>query len=236
MFEEQIITYLQSYEMKSTDMEELSGRIGRRLTEQPCMPDSRVAGNCMLQYSWADEKQREAYAALLAADMDEKTKTQVHPAFVSIISQMDETDMLLLNRIREQRAMPIADCYLSRMKKSGSFSGKTMEDMAGSMKLIMHMTTFLPTDGDYEHVQAAIDNLLRLHLIEIHMQEERHALEEIQENEYEDIYMLFQQIIEETVTQLCSRYPECRERRIRLHTGNISFTAFGSRFLRVCGI
>lgn len=236
MFEEQIITYLQSYGMKSTDVEELSGRIGMRLTEQPCMPDSRIAGNCILQYGWADEKQQEAYAALLAADMHEKMRTQVHPAFVSIISQMDETDMLLLSKIREQQSMPIVDCYLSRMKKGGSFSGKMMEDMASSIPLIMHMTAFLPTDGDYEHVQAAIDNLLRLHLIEMHMQEERHALEEIRDNEYEDIYMLFQQVIEETVTQLCSRYPECGERRIRLHTGNMSFTAFGSRFLRVCGM
>lgn len=234
MFEEQIAAYLKSYCTEQAVLKEISAKIGRRLTDQPCKPAANIAAHVMLQYSWAEEAQKEQYAALLAASMHVGNRTQVHPAFVSIISQMDNTDMALLDVIWKQRSMPVEDCYFSHMKKGGGFSGKPEEDIISSIQLIARMTKFLPPDGDYERIQAAIDNLIRLQLVEIHMNAERQSLEQIQDNQYEDIYMLFQQVIDETVKQFCDQYPQYKERKIRLHTGNIILTALGTRFLRVC--
>ena len=160
----------------------------------------------------------------------------VHPAFVSMVGQMDDMDMLLLRNIREQQAMPIADCYLSRMKKGLGLAGKMVEDTASAIPIVLHMTAFLSTDGDYERVQAAMDNLLRLRLIDIRMREERRALEEIQDDAYEDIYMLFEPAVAQAVQQLCSSRPEYREWSIRMQEGNIVLTALGSRFLQVCSV
>lgn len=96
------------------------------------------------------------------------------------------------------------------------------------------MTLFMPQDGDYEQVQAALDNLQRLHLISIRMQPESKAPAEVANNPYEDIYLLFEQVIENTREQIVQKNPKCKERSIRLYPGEIVLTALGSRFLRVC--
>ena len=161
MFEQQITEYLQPYGMKPAVQEEIVAAVGSRLTQQPCRPDPALAGNLLLQYGWAGEPQKQRYTALLAAAMQDGST--VHPAFPSLVSQMDETDLTLLDAIGKQGRMPVLDCYLSRMKKSSGFTGKPSEDVATSIELVTRMTDFLPADGDYERIQAAIDNLLRLH-------------------------------------------------------------------------
>ena len=232
MFEQQITEYLQPYGMKPAVQEDIVAAVGSRLTQQPCRPDPALAGNLLLQYSWAGEPQKQRYAALLAAAMQDGST--VHPAFPALVSQMDETDLTLLDAIGKQGRMPVLDCYLSRMKKSSGFTGKPCEDVATSIELVTRMTDFLPADGDYERVQAAIGNLLRLHLVDIRMYAERQALEDMQDNRYEDIYLLFQPVVDETVKQFCDRFPQYRERSVRLHAGNMTLTALENRFLRVC--
>ncbi|MDD6611825.1 MAG: Abi-alpha family protein [Clostridiales bacterium] len=232
MFEQQITAYLQPYGMEPAVQEEIADAVGRRLTQQPCQPAPALAGNILLQYGWAGEQQKARYIALLAAAMQEDST--VHPAFPFLVSQMDATDLSLLDTIGKQGRMPVLDCYLSRMKKSGGFAGKPCEDVVTSVELVTRMTEFLPEDGDYERVQAAMDNLLRLGLVDIRMYAERQALEDMQDNRYEDIYLLFQPVVDETVKQFCDRFPQYRERSVRLHAGNLTLTALGSRFLRVC--
>lgn len=232
MFEQQIIGYLQPYGIQPAVQKEIADAVGKRLTQQPCQPGSVLTGNLLMQYSWAGEKQKSWYRALLAAAM--KGNSMVHPSFPFLMSQMDETDLTLLDTIGKKGRMPVLDCYLSQMKKSGGFTGKPCEDVISSFELITRMTDFLPSDGDYERVQAAIDNLLRLHLVEIRMYAERQALEEIQDNQYEDIYLLFQQVVDETVKQFCDHFPQYRERSIRLQAGNLTLSALGNRFLQVC--
>ena len=96
------------------------------------------------------------------------------------------------------------------------------------------MTLVMPQDGDYERVQAALDNLQRLHLVTIQMQEESRDPAEVANNLYEDIYLLFEQVIQQTKEQVIQRNPRYQERKIRLYVGEIVLTALGSRFLRVC--
>lgn len=232
MFEQQITGYLQPYHIEPAMQEEIAAAVDRRLTQRPCQPAPALAGNILMQYGWAGEQQKVRLIALLAAAMQEDST--VHPAFPFLVSQMDATDLALLDTIGKQGRMPVLDCYLSRMKKSGGFTGRPCEEIATSVELVTRMTEFLPEDGDYERVQAAIDNLLRLRLVEIRMYAERQALEEMQDNRYEDIYLLFQPVVDETVKQFCERFPQYRERSVRLQAGNLTLTALGSRFLRVC--
>ena len=96
------------------------------------------------------------------------------------------------------------------------------------------MTDFLPADGDYARVQAAIDNLIRLQLIEVHMRSEREELTQIQNDIYETIYLLFEQVINQTVDEFRERFPKYHGGQIRLSTGNIMLTVLGGRFIRVC--
>lgn len=232
VFEQKIIEYLKPYGMESSAQEELAAAIGSRLTQPPCQPNTMVAGNLLLQYRWAGKPQQQRYVALLTAAM--QNNSNVHPAFPFFISQMDETDFMLLDAIGRKGSMAVLDCYLSRMKKSGGFAGKSCEDVATSVELVTRMTQFLPTDGDYERVQMSMDNLFRMRLIDIRMYAERQALEDVQDNQYEDIYMIFQPVIDETVKRICDRFPQYRDRSVRLHAGNLILTALGSRFLQIC--
>ena len=96
------------------------------------------------------------------------------------------------------------------------------------------MTMIMPQDGDYEHVQAALDNLQRMNLIAVRMQTESKAPADVANNIYEDIYLLFEQVVERTRQQIVQQHPQYKERSVRLYAGEIVLTALGSRFLRVC--
>lgn len=104
MFEQQIIGYLQPYGIQPAVQKEIADAVGKRLTQQPCQPGSVLTGNLLMQYSWAGEKQKSWYLALLAAAM--KGNSMVHPSFPFLMSQMDETDLTLLDTIGKKAECP----------------------------------------------------------------------------------------------------------------------------------
>ena len=71
-------------------------------------------------------------------------------------------------------------------------------------------------------------------LFRSHMRSEREELTQIQSDVYENIYMLFEQVINKTVEEFRERFPKYHGGQIRLSTGNIMLTALGSRFIRIC--
>ncbi len=180
---------------------------------------------------WAQEAHRASIKSLMTAAQQGES---VHPAFAAMAVQLDEIDRVLLDQLREQRHIAILDCCLSRMTRDKTFAGRKEAERGTEIPLISHMTLFMPQDGDYEQVQAALDNLQRLHLISIRMQSESKAPAEVANNLYEDIYLLFEQVIENTREQIVQKNPKCKERSVRLYPGEIVLTALGSRFLRVC--
>lgn len=234
MFEQQITAHLRPYSSNAAACEKLTGRIAARLKTEPCVPPANIAGQVLDAARWADETACEKYAALLAASMDIERQHMVHPAFPSIIGQMDSLEDQFLRQLQKRQAVPVADCYLCRMRKGGNFASRLVESGTGAVKLIARMTDFLPEDGDYARVQAAMDNLLRLQLIELHMQEERVSLEEIQEDAFETLYMLFEQVITQAVHDIREQVPGYQDAQIRLHTGSIGLTEFGRRFVQTC--
>lgn len=180
---------------------------------------------------WAQEAHKASINSLMtAAQLGEP----VHPAFAAMAVQLDEIDRVLLDQLREQGHLAILDCCLSRMTRDKTFAGRKEAERSTELLLISHMTLFMPQDGDYEQVQAALDNLQRLHLVTIQMQEESRDPAEVANNPYEDIYLLFEQVIQQTKKQVIQRNPRYQERKIRLYAGEIVLTVLGSRFLRVC--
>lgn len=180
---------------------------------------------------WAQEAHKTSVESLMTAA---KRGEHVHPAFASMAVQLDDIDRILLDQLREQQHIAILDCCLSRMTRDKTFAGRKEAERSTEIPLISHMTLLMPRDGDYEQVQAALDNLQRLHLITISMQTESRAPADVANNLYEDIYLLFEQVIQQTKEQVVQRNPRYRERSVRLYTGEIVLTALGSRFLRVC--
>lgn len=180
---------------------------------------------------WAQEAHRASVKSLMTAAQQGE---RVHPAFAAMALELDEIDRALLDQLREQQHIPILDCCLSRMTRDKTFAGRKEAERGTEIPLISHMTLFMPQDGDYEQVQASLDNLQRLHLILIPMQAESKAPADVANNLYEDIYLLFEQVIENTREQIVQKNPKCKERSVRLYPGEIVLTALGSRFLRVC--
>ncbi len=234
MFEQQITAYLQSYSPNPAALERLRDRIAARLRAEPCPPPANVAGQALDAARWADDAACEKYAALLAASMNTEQRRIVHPAFASMIVQMDDTETSFLHMLQQRGRIPTADCYLCRMRREGNFTARLVECDNSAVKLIGRMTDFLPEDGDYARVQAAIDNLLRLQLIELHMHAERVTLQDVQEDAFETLYLLFEQVIEQTVQDVQTHIPSYQEGQLRLHPGNIALTELGSRFVQTC--
>ena len=84
-----------------------------------------------------------------------------------------------------------------------------------------------------EHNPLSV-NLQRMNLIAVRMQTESKAPADVANNIYEDIYLLFEQVVERTRQQIVQQHPQYKERSVRLYAGEIVLTALGSRFLRVC--
>lgn len=234
MFEQQIIEYLRPYSPNDGVLQTISALVAQHITEEPYQPPSNIAGSVLHRCIWADEVTCSGYAKLLAASMTKETRDLVHPAFVSIVGQLDSLDLEFLRTLRDRVTMGIANCYLCKTKKEGGFASRQVEIKSSVVKVISRMTDFLPADGDYARVQAAIDNLIRLQLIEVHMRSEREELTQIQNDIYETIYLLFEQVINQTVDEFRERFPKYHGGQIRLSTGNIMLTVLGGRFIRVC--
>lgn len=234
LFEQQIMDYLKPYSQNEDILQKMSMLVADRMSEEPCMPTSCIAGPVLMHCAWADDKTCSGYANLLAASMSPRKRDLVHPAFVEIASQLDSLDLAFLRKLHDRVTLGVVNCYLCKTKKEGMFVSCPVEIKSSAIKVISRMTDFLPPDGDYARVQATIDNLIRLQLIEVHMRSEREELTQIQNEVYENIYLMFEQVINQTVDEFRERFPKYHGGEIRLRTGNIMLTALGGRFIRVC--
>ena len=91
------------YSIKETE-KLLEKKLANIAEDKITEPESYVAVPAIqqLSYSLDSEELREMYANLLASSMNIDTKTSVHPAFVEIMTYLDETEAKLDNCTREQ--------------------------------------------------------------------------------------------------------------------------------------
>lgn len=235
LFERQIAEFLSPYSTDTEILEEIVSGIAERTELMPCKPAGNIAGPILQQYVWSDELMRKRFRKLLGTAMNPELSQFVHPAFVAIAAQMNDLDWDFMRTLRENVTLGVANCYLCKTQSiGGDFERQEIKD--SSIKVLSRMTEFLPKDGDYVSIQTALDNLTRLQLIEIHMRSERKERAELAGDAYETIYMMYENLIEETVEGFRERFPKYHGGELRLSTGDIMMTAFGTRFVRACMI
>ena len=149
---------------------------------------------------WAQEAHQASLNSLIEAA---RSGEQVHPAFASMAVELDEIDRVLLDQLREQR-IAVLDCCLSRMTRDKTFAGRKEAEHGTEIPLVSHMTMIMPQDGDYEHVQAALDNLQRMNLIAVRMQTESKAPADVANNIYEVSICCLSRLLSAQGSKLCS--------------------------------
>lgn len=108
---------------------------------------------------WDEKDIRNLYLNLMVADMNINTKEQVHPGFVEIIRQMDSLDARLFTMIYSREILPICN-----IKKGNNKEGYILvyEYMLPDEFLVL---------GDSKRLVKSLNNLERLNLVEINMDE-----------------------------------------------------------------
>lgn len=125
--------------------------------EKRVEPEAYVAVPALLQidYCYDSEELRNLYANLLVSSMNSDTKSNVHPAFTSIIQQLSPDEAKLLQTLHDTSNIPIIDLQI--------------ELNTGGYNIIVSNFTNI---GDEvcecaDKISTYIENLSRLKLIEI---------------------------------------------------------------------
>lgn len=198
----------------------VTARVAERLKDVPeeriVTPDLTVAGPAVesLKFSGHKEELREMYASLLATSMDKETADRAHPAFVEIIRQFTPDEAKLMNTVAILDQTAVLDIEV--IPREGWSTNATG----------LHNLTAL---GIFSHCQYPnllpnyIDNLLRLRLIEKHLD-----MSIRDENQYDQIRRWYG--VESWKEQIMKLGPmDLVERR-----GVIRKTSFGKQFIEAC--
>lgn len=197
-----------------------------RVSELVNQPEPMFAAAVLRRFRWAQGGVRDALAALMAHAM--QTESEVHPAFPEIIGQMSEMELQLFFKIMEQSEFPVLDFYLCLMQKESLLAqlGKDDEVELRCAELVRRTTSFVPDDR-YYYVQAGLDNLLRLGLIEIQMEAKKHSLTKVEDERLERIYMTFEPAVTAEAKRVKRNRPYMSNGEVRVQTGMIRLTTLG---------
>lgn len=183
--------------------------------ERIVTPDLTVAGPAVeaLKFAGHKEELREMYASLLATSMDRETAEKAHPAFVEIIKQLTQDEARILNMVATLNYTAVLDLeVVAPANVSTNASGLRNLATLGIFSDSQHKT-LLPN---------YIDNLLRLRLIEKHLD-----LALGDENQYEQIRRWYG--VDSWKKQIAKLQLQVVERR-----GIIRKTHFGQQFIDAC--
>lgn len=229
--QEQIYAYLQPFGSEET-VQELVGQIASNLPEIVPPNNRLLCRQLVEQYSYAAGEGKKRCVALLASAMNPKRAEKLHPAFAKLPEQLSEQDWAILDGLAEQ-PLPVLDCVLCRVKKNGS-GPLARETVTPIRELVPRLTILAPEHGDLIGLQVCYDNLLRLGLAELHMGDEYRDPASVQAEDYENIYLMHEELIVQTEKNVCKTLRTAGERCVRIRTGWFSITAMGRRFVRFC--
>ena len=197
-----------------------------RVSEPYCAPRPALAAALLEQFRWAEGGVRDALTAMMAHAM--QPEVEVHPAFPQLVGQLSELELKLFSEIQKQPDFPVLDFFFCLMRKENLLTqlGKDDEVELSSIELVRRTTSFVPDDR-YYLVQAGLENLLRLGLIEIVMQPKKCSLTKLTDERLEQIYMTFEPVITAEAEQILQKYPYMRKGEVRAQAGIIRTTTFG---------
>ncbi len=229
MDQEQLVEILSS-EISQEMAQQLAMQMRPRIVEEWIVPDAAVLHTVLSLYPHTTAQQQAHYAVLLANIMNPKRAKKFHPAFTWIVPQLTEEEYSLLSTMKT-REIAVMDCVMCRIQKSGgSFLQRGSESTVAVVReLISRLTAYVPHEGDWIDLQICFDNLLRLGLIGLHM-DDRVVDPAVVEEVYEDIYLTH----ETTIQQIWSQVQREKNTVLRLRRGKFFLTAMGRRFVHFC--
>ena len=164
-----------------------------------------------ISYCMDNEEIRNMYANLLSASMTSIVKNDVHPAFVEIIKQLSPDEAKIMSYLNTVKTAPVVFLKMKLPDNRGNTCSKKNVSL-----LAEKITAEMP-----EKIPELLDNLERLKLIEININEYLTA---------DEIYKPFEEFLESIKQH--NPLPENYEWFIQ--KGYIEETIFGETFCKVC--
>ena len=141
---------------------DLNERLAEIPPERIVEPPASIAGPAIqgLAYSSEEPDLRELYLNLLASSMDERTRSDAHPAFVDIVRQLSAQDAKLLAALNEQEA-PQFPALKLKLREEGETSFRPL------FGHILNWPRFGVALTDLQAAAATVENWVRLGLFTI---------------------------------------------------------------------
>lgn len=177
-------------------------------------PYTAVPAIQALSYSMNSEELRNLYANLLAKAMNSDTKDMVHPAYVSIITQMTPLDAQVLQFLLNQpdQDMPLIDLVASRKLQGNIISYVPLQTNITSISF-----------STVEAISLSLDNLSRNNLIHISDQENTDGYNSILVSEH------YKKLYKKHERNLPKIYPD-----LSIMKKNCTLSALGKSFCDIC--
>ncbi|HAT3807774.1 TPA: DUF4393 domain-containing protein [Morganella morganii] len=128
-------------------------------------PKGNVVGPALENLKYLDENEEDLsiknmYANLIANAINKETKDSIHPAFVDIIKQLENNDVMILEAMRVQNA--IAFIRIKKKRPSDEGSGELIV-----MKYVFNNEIVQSVEFNPNSLYSSIENLERLKLITV---------------------------------------------------------------------
>ena len=193
--------------------EEIDHEINKIPEEKLCAPDLQTVGNALENSKFCIETDelRAMFVKLISNSANIDNKNLVHPAFASMIKEMNSLDAEILTLFKTKTTWPIAEYHI----KVGD-SGHTV--LQTNVLLYESKRT-----NDITQIASSLSNLNRLGLIEINYLE--HLIEDGKYVEYDK----FLDTYKATLTS-----DETLSNKYSIQKGAAKITPLGSAFISVC--
>lgn len=213
-------------------------------SERLVTPNPSVAVPALeaMRYTAHEPSLRELFANLLATAMDKETSEKAHPAFIDLIRQMTPDEAQIFKFIATKQSFPITKIYFwpGHMTDTSYFPYKKLGEAVSA--------------PDFDLIPSGVDNLSRLGLIVINVEEDTIELDAYSEDRIEptskprfsesidspELINIYKgvgiDLIEECKSMLRTRtyVPENRVTHFVAHIKLVRLTALGRRFYEAC--
>lgn len=189
-------------------------RIEKIPEENRITPKNSVIGNVAEAVKYLDNDEqylKDMYANLIATACDNKQSDNIHPSFIEIIKQLNNSDILLLQYIFDKNNHEIAFFCLRQEDKSGHG--------VDVLKYLLFDDIFKVFSNDPNKISESLENLERLKLIDISTERFFTKDELYEPIRQEEFYKAYQNTFKELFKE---------------QKGIMAMTSFGKKFMKSC--
>lgn len=198
-------------------MESLDKKFSEIPEENLQEPKMNILGPALesTKYFFEEEHYREMFANLISASADTKFNNNIHPSFAEVIKQLTHFDAKLLSHIIKLDSIPTVSIFAAN-------------DIFSGYELMNNFTEISATNTEYECYKLAIDNLVRLNLIDI-----PYMASFTDKSKYD--YLKNSKIVNDYLNVFKqSKEIDHTVYKIELKEGVINLTNYGRKFISIC--